>query len=615
MTAPGTPPQTAAPETDDQQTKTDFAQTGRGLRPLLRLWPWAKPYLPQLSIMFVAALIATLAGLALPLLTRSVVDGPIADGDKAALWWIGLIALGFGIIESFLIFIRRYMLTRGSLGVEADLRNDIYDHLQRLPISFHDRWQSGQLLSRAWGDLAMIRRFIGFSLVFILVNGLTFGVVVVVLLAMYWQLGIVVLLSAAPLVWMLYVFEKKFSVISHQIQEQRGDLATEVEEAAGGIRILKSFGRSRMAFLRYDVGARELNRLQLRRVKVLATIWALIEMHPQIVLAILLFFGGISVVSGSMTLGTFVAFISLFLLLQWPIASLGFLLADIQDAATAAARLFDVLDIDPDIADTEGIVTHPTTQSSASATLRFDNVGFKFADSDQFVLRGINLEITPGETVAIVGPTGSGKTTLTALVPRLYDVTEGAITIDGANIRDLSLERLRTEVAVAFEDPTLFSASVRENVAFGRPDASEEDIAEALEIAQATFVYDLPWGLDTRGGEQGMSLSGGQRQRVALARAVIGRPRVLVLDDPLSALDVHTEKLVEGALRRVLTATTGIVVAHRPSTVLLADRVALLQDGRITAIGTHSQLMQDVPAYRAILSKDADESSDLEETR
>ena len=281
-------------------------------------------------------------------------------------------------------------------------------------------------------------------------------------------------------------------------------------------------------------------------------------------------------------------------------------LAMAQEAMTAAARILEIFDTYPDIVDGPG-----EALATEGGHLRFEHVDFAFPDEpDKLVLRDVNLELRPGETIALVGATGSGKTVITALVPRLYDVTAGRITLDGVDVRDFTLERLRSFVATAFEEPTLFSMSARENHTHGRSDATEAEISEALSVAQAEFALDLPWGLDTRIGEQGMSLSGGQRQRLALARAVLAQPSVLVLDDTLSALDVHTEKLVEEALRRVLADTTGLIVAHRASTVMLADRVALLQHGTITHIGTHRELLDEVPAYRELLAADSD--ADLE---
>ena len=303
-----------------------------------------------------------------------------------------------------------------------------------------------------------------------------------------------------------------------------------------------------------------------------------------------------------MTVGELVAFVSLQLMLIWPIDALGWIIANGQEAMTAADRIYEVLDTPPSIVDRPGAPA--LRRSEVKGAVRFEDVRFSYPGAEHPVLRGIDLDVRPGETLAIVGATGTGKTTLVALVPRLIDVTAGRVMLDGRDIRDVTLDSLRSVIGVAFEESTLFSMSVRENLTLGHPDATEDEIAEALAVAQADFVYDLPWGLTTRVGEQGLSLSGGQRQRLALARAVLGKPRLLVLDDPLSALDVHTEALVEEALARVLHGTTAMLVVHRPSTVALADRVALLTDGVIAAVGTHSELLATVPAYRDVLVRD-----------
>ncbi|HEY2173146.1 MAG TPA: ABC transporter ATP-binding protein [Mycobacteriales bacterium] len=569
---------------------------------LWRLRTYVRPYLGHLLLMTAAAMLATGTQIAVPLLVRRVIDGPIHDGNRSAIIPLGLLALLFGVAEAALVFIRRWTTQGSSLGLETDVRRDLYRHLQRLPVSFHDRWQSGQLLSRATTDLSTVRRFIGFGLVFLVVNFATFIVVSVMLIVVYAPLGILVTLCALPLAWVSLRFERRYKKQARRVQDQQGEMATSVEESALGIRVIKSFGRRRLVFGKYDDQARDMRDFSMDKVHTLAVIWAVIEAHPQLVLTLVVLVGALAVAHGALTLGTLIAFVALFLLLLWPIESMGYLLATAQETVSATDRIFEVFDTPPTILDRPGA----TALTNAEGRVRFDGVGFTYPDSATPVLHDIDLTIEPGETVALVGATGTGKTSLTALVPRLYDVTAGAITIDGRDIRDLPVPNLRQIVATAFEDPTLFSASARENLTLGYPDATEEQVREALEVAQAEFVYDLPWGLDTRLGEQGLTLSGGQRQRLALARAIIGHPRVLVLDDPLSALDVHTEALVEEALRRVLSDSTALVVAHRASTVLLADRVALLQDGTITAVGTHHDLLQRVPAYRAILSQDSD---------
>ena len=563
---------------------------------------FVRPYYGYLTLMTVAALLATMAGIVVPLITRQVIDGPIRHGDRAAVWPLGGLALLFGLAEAVLVFLRRWTMSTSALGLETDVRNVLYRHLQRLPVAFHDRWQSGQLLSRATSDLSQIRRFIGFGLVFMVVNSATFVVVAGLLMAIYWPLAVLVVLLSLPLIWIMYKFEHLYRVRSRSVQDQQGELTTLVEESAGGIRTIKAFGRSGTVYGRYDEQARRMRDLEMGKIQLLALIWAIIEAHPSLVLAAIVPVGALAVVHGVLTIGTLVAFVSLFLLLLWPIASMGWLLASAQEAGTAADRVYEVLDSEPTITDRPG--ARPL--SRCEGRLRLEGVGFTYPGAGAPVLHDIDLDIQPGETVALVGATGSGKTTLVALVPRLYDVTAGRITLDGRDIRDLPLAALRVEVGTAFEEPTLFSASVRENLTLGRPEATEAEVTEALAISQAEFVYELPWGLDTRVGEQGLTLSGGQRQRLALARAVLGRPRLLVLDDPLSALDVHTEALVEEALRRVLAGTTGLVVAHRASTVLLADRVALLTDGTIGAVGTHHELLETVPEYRDLLSQEAE---------
>lgn len=472
-------------------------------------------------------------------------------------------------------------------------------------MSFHSQWQSGQLLSRATTDLSAIRRFSGFGMLFLLVNITQVTVTTLVLLHMYWPLGLVVAATAAPIVWLSMRFEKRYVVVSRRVQDQQGDLATLAEEGAVGIRVIKSFGRSGYVSRQYDDAARRLWHTSVDKVRLSAKFWTFLEMIPNCAVVVVLLLGAIGVGRGQLTPGELVAFITLMLSLVWPVASLGVILAMAQEAMTAAARVLEIYDTAADI------VSGTSVSSLARGHLRFEHVDFTFPGSDAQVLRDVNLDVAPGETVALVGATGSGKTALTSLVPRLYDVTGGRVTIDGIDVRDYSLQELRSLVATAFEEPTLFSMSARENLTLGRADATDEEIEEALDIAQAGFVRDLPWGLETRIGEQGMSLSGGQRQRLALARAVLAQPKVLVLDDTLSALDVHTEKLVEEALRRVLAETTGLVVAHRASTVLLADKVALLQDGTITHVGQHRDLLATVPAYRELLAADSEELEDV----
>ena len=552
--------------------------------------------------MTAAAMASELAPAAVPLIAQRVVDDAIKNDDRGALLPLAGLALLLGVLEAVAVLVRRWVMTRSALGLETDVRRDLYAHLQRLPVSFHDRWQSGQLLSRVTEDMSTIRRFIGFGLVFLVVNSTVCVVVGIMLAVAYWPLALLVAVSAVPLVVATLRFEKAYSVAARRAQDLNGELTTNVEEAAGGIRTVKSFGRRQLVLSRFLTEARRLQGAELAKIKVLAYFWALLEAHPQIVLGLIALGGSVAVAEGALTLGGLVAFVSLFLLLQWPVISLGWLIAQAQEAETAAERVYEVLDTEPTVVDRPGV----RPMATVTGRLRLEGVGFRYPGGQGDVLHDVDLDVAPGETVALVGATGSGKTTLTALISRLYDVTEGKVTLDGVDIRDLPLAQLREVVATSFEEPTLFSVSARENLTLGRPDATDEEVGEALHVAQADFVHDLPWGLDTRLGEQGLTLSGGQRQRLALARAVLGRPRVLVLDDPLSALDIHTEALVEEALRRILRDSTALVVAHRASTVLLADRVALLDGGTLVAVGTHSELLATVPAYRDLLAQESD---------
>jgi ATP-binding cassette, subfamily B, bacterial len=562
---------------------------------------YLRPYLKQMVWMLVAAAGATGASIVIPLVVQSVVDGPVTHHDTAGLYELGALALILGLLEAILIFIRRWTQSVSALGMEAAQRNDLYAHLQRLPIAFHDKWQSGQLLSRATSDLGTIRRFMSFGLIFLVVNIGTYITVIALLFKLYWPLATVVTICSIPLFFFSQSFTKHYFAASRRMQDQEGDLATLAEEAAQGLRTVKAYGRRWEVQKQFAGSAELLHDTAVRKARLLARTWARFDLVPNITLAIVLVGGAYAVAGGGMTIGALVAFVSLELMLIGPIDMLGWIIANLQESMTAADRIYEVLDSDVTIADRPD-ASSINTQNVAGA-VRFENVVFTFPDATEPVLRGINLEIRPGETLALVGVTGSGKSALISLVPRMHDVTGGRITIDGHDIRDLKLDNLRDLIGVAFEEPTLFSMSVRENLTLGRPDATDEQVTEALAIAQADFVFDLPWGLETRVGEQGLSLSGGQRQRLALARAVLGRPRVLVLDDPLSALDVHTEALVEEALARILVGSTALVVVHRPSTVALADRVALLQDGTLTAVGTHSELMK-LAAYADILSVD-----------
>ncbi|MFJ3308194.1 ABC transporter ATP-binding protein [Streptomyces sp. NPDC086549] len=578
------------------------------VRILLRLWPYVRPARARLFTAAFVAVVASCLGLVIPLVLKWMVDGPVADRDPGGVWLGALYLLLLGIAEALLFGLRRWLVARPLSHVEAEMRAKLYRHLQRLPVAFHDRWASGQLLSRATTDLMLLRMFLAFPLTFLLVNAVTILVGVIIMLQQDWTLGLVVLGPAVPVMWTCVVFERKYADVARLAQDQVGDLTTVVEESVLGIRIIKGFGRHRSQARAFRELTRTLRGTELHKARLLATIWGVIVTLPELAIGAALVLGSVRVADGHLSAGTLVAFLSTALALRWPVDSIGFLLAMSQEAATATERYFEVMDAEPeDLA----VTAEAGMPAPAPPGLRFEGVTFHYPDAPPDappVLDRVDLHIRPGESMALVGATGSGKTTLTALVPRLHEVTSGRITLDGQDITAMSREELRSKVAVAFEEPTLFSASVGENVLMGADDSSgAPELERALAVAQAEFAHALPQGTDTRVGEQGLSLSGGQRQRLALARAVVGRPRFLVLDDPLSALDVHTEAAVEAALRQVLADTTALIVAHRPSTVLLADRVALLSGGRITAVGTHHELLRGNTEYAHLMSGESEQ--------
>ncbi|WP_423922325.1 ABC transporter ATP-binding protein [Frigoribacterium sp. 2-23] len=588
-------------------------------RTLMRLYPYVKPALGRIILGAVAALVAAVVALVIPMVLQILVDGPLSSGDSSQVWPAFGVVLALGVVEAAMIMARRRLVLRPSTFVEADMRNGMYAKLQDLPVAFHDRWQSGQLLSRSVSDLSLIRRWLAFGIVLLVVNLITIVVGFAVLFFYSWLLGLIFVVASIP-VWVVGLkFEKQYSIVARRSQDQVGDLATSVEESVHGIRVLKAFGRGKHSLREFAKQADDLRGTEIKKARAIAGLWLWLLLVPDVAFGLCLLAGIWLASQGELTVGQLFAFFATATVLRWPVESIGFLLSMTFDTRTAVDRFFEVMDSENTVTDPEV----PATIPNPTGRLEFKKTHFRYQDSPaQFadLVNGVDLVLEPGETMALVGLTGSGKTTLISLVPRLYDVTGGEVLIDGVDVRDLTRQELRRHVGMAFEDATLFSASVRDNVLLGRPDlAGDPDEAdrvmrEALDIAQADFVERLPDGPDTRVGEEGLSLSGGQRQRLALARAIAARPAILVLDDPLSALDVDTEARVEAGLRRVLASTTSLIVAHRPSTVTLADRVALLENGVVTAVGRHSDLLATNEHYRYVISSlDEDDTNTREE--
>ncbi|WP_372710276.1 ABC transporter ATP-binding protein [Arthrobacter rhombi] len=573
---------------------------------LARLGPQIRPFAPRLIAGFLCALGAGVVALTIPQVLRTMVNSVLHVGGSTNDVWISaaIVAL-LGLAEAVLVFFRRVFVITPAARIETDLRIRLYRHLQRLPVAFHDKWGSGQLLSRSMADLGLVRRWLAFGSIMLIVSTVTVVVGLWFMFTSSWLLGLIYLVGAIPITIRAFYFRNVFRAASRLSQDQAGDLATNVEESVHGIRVIKAFGRGGQALEGFGIRARQLRDTEIKKARSLSGFLMLVVSVPEITLGAGLIVGVWLTAQGQLTVGDLVAFFATAAVLAGPVEGIGMLLGMTLTTKTALDRHFDVMD-------TENTIDSPASPESPArpeGRLSLRNVSFAFPDSRPGalpVLAGVDLEVEPGETMALVGVTGSGKSTLLQLVPRLYDVTGGAVVIDGIDIRQLDLDALRSTVSVAFEDTTLFSSSIADNVLLGAnlPPGQDplEALDEALEVAQAGFARELEDGVDTVIGEEGLSLSGGQRQRIALARAIAARPRVLVLDDPLSALDVKTEEAVTERLRSVLAGTTTLLVAHRPSTVMLADRVALLRAGRIDDVGTHTELLARNAHYRHVIA-------------
>ena len=496
------------------------------LRAIARVMPFVRPALPRIVIGAVAALAGGVVSLLIPQVIRWLIDGPLASGasgDPAALAPAVVLIVVLGVAEAAFIWLRRTLILVPSTHVEASMRRALYGRLQRLPVAFHDRWPSGQLLSRAVSDLNLIRRWFAFGAVLLVVNVITIGLGVVFLALISWPLALLFLVCSAPLWITAYRFERRYSVIARRSQDQAGDLATTVEESVHGIRVLKAFGRGPHALARFADQAEQLRGTELEKARAIAGIWFWLVLVPDVTFALALLGGVWLATQGALTAGDLVGFFATAAVLRFPVESIGFLLAMTLDTRAAIERVYEVFDAEETITDP----AQPATIEGGRGRLELRGVRFRYPDAapgSRDLLDGLDLVVEPGETMAIVGLTGSGKSTFTALASRLHDVTGGAVLLDGTDIRQLALADLRRRVGMAFEDATLFSASVRDNVLLGRPDLADDPaeaervLQEALDIAQAGFARELPEGVATTVGEEGLSLSGGQRQRPAPSR-------------------------------------------------------------------------------------------------
>ncbi|WP_454294324.1 ABC transporter ATP-binding protein [Salana multivorans] len=597
-------------------TRTDSHTPRSTPATMLRLLDWARPALPRIALGGATALLASLLALAIPQVLKVVIEGPLLHSSSVSgLVWATALVLVLGLLEAFLVWCRRVFIATAATGAEHDMRVDLYHRLLDLPIGFHNRTSGGQLIQRSMGDLSAVRRWIAFGFVMMVVSVVTIVAGVALMVVNAPPLGLLYLVGAIVMIVLTFRLRRSYGEAARRARDQAGDLATNVEESVQGIRVLKAFGRGEDAHEDFLSQADELRRTELVKAGAQARITAVLTILPESLLAISLGLGAWLVVEGRLTIGGLSAFFVTAAVVNRPVEMLGNLLAMTLDARAALDRYLDVIDLPNPLTDPSDPAPLPEPATAEGSSVELRDVVVQLSPNEPPVLSGLDLTLPPGRTTALVGLTGSGKSTLLALLPRLLDPTAGSVRLDGADVRTISRRDVRTIVAPAFEDSVLFSSTVRDNVLMGADTEDERRLNEALEAAQADFVADLPEGVDTVIGEEGLSLSGGQRQRLSLARAIAAQPRVLVLDDPLSAVDVATETAATDALRRILPGTTTLVVAHRPSTVALADHVVVLENGRITGEGTHAELLAGHPHYRYVLTAMEQEHEEAQQAR
>ncbi|HYY75173.1 MAG TPA: ABC transporter ATP-binding protein [Gaiellaceae bacterium] len=567
----------------------------RPLRTFVRLLGFLRPYRWSLAASVVLAIGSQGAGMTIPALTGLVIDDAIGNRDEGELVFLVSLVAVAGLARGLFLMGRRFIAGRQALGVEFDMRNALYTHLLRLSWGFYDRHQTGQLMSRATVDLQGVRFFLGYGLIFFGQHILTIVAVTAILFVYDWQLALIALAITPVLVAVAYLYSRASHPILKEVQQRMGDMTTVAEESIVGVNVVKAFAQERREEAKFERRSEAVFDESLRATRQRAFYVPVLSFLPLLAQAAVLLAGGHQVVNGGLTLGAFIAFNVYVLMLVMPLRMLGMWIGQAQRAAASGERIFEILDEPEEVADSPDAAPLPP----GDGRLRFEGVTFGY-DSERPVLREIDLEIEPGTTVALIGHTGSGKTTLTALVPRFYDVQRGRVLLDDADVRNVRLADLRRAIGIVSQDPFLFSATVRENIAFGAPGASDEDVVRAARMAQADeFIRELPEGYDTVIGERGITLSGGQRQRLAIARAILVDPRVLVLDDATASVDATTEARIRLGLREAMKGRTTLIVAHRLSTISLADEIVVLDHGRVSARGTREELAED-PVLRDI---------------
>jgi ATP-binding cassette subfamily B protein len=561
-----------------------------------RLLGFAAAHRRLLVWSIVLALAAQAFALAIPSFTGRAIDGAIRPHDRSQLWLYVWLIVAAGATSGSLMVARRLIAGRLSLNVEYDLRQSLYTHLQGMSFGFYDKHQTGQLLSRATSDVSAVRMFLGYGLVFITQYGASLIAASALLLVTSWQLALITFVLLPPIAIVATRYSRRSHPVLRDIQQRIADVTTQAEESIVGVRVVKAFAQEDAEAARFNARTERVFERELDSARIQARYSPLLDLLPQLAFAVIILAGGLLVIDGHLTLGGFVTYNLYLALLIWPLRMIGMWIGQYQRAVASGERIFQVLDETSDISDPELPVELP----AGDGELRFEGVTFGY-DAERPVLRGLELAVAPGSTVAVIGRTGSGKTTLASLIPRFYDPQQGRVTLDGADVRDLRLADLRGAIATVGEDTFLFSTTVAGNIAYGCPGATREDVVEAARKAQAhEFIEALPRGYDTVVGERGLTLSGGQRQRLSIARALLVDPRVLILDDATASVDASTEARIRRALQTVMEGRTTIIVAHRLSTIALADEIVVLEDGRVAARGRHEDLVDSNAVYAEI---------------
>ena len=565
-------------------------------RTFRRLLGFLRPYKASLVVSTVLAVLSQAAAIAIVVLVGEAIDGIDARRGTGTLAWLVAAIVAVGVVKAALMVGRRVISGRQALAIEKDMREGLYGHLLRLSFGFYDRHQTGQLMSRATVDLQSVRFFLGFGLIFFFQHALTVVSVTAVLFVVEWRLALIALAITPVIVAVAYRYSHVSHPVLRDVQQRLGEVATVAEESIVGVHVVKAFAQEERRQADFERASGGVFAETVRAFRQRAIYVPLLAFLPMLAQAAVLLAAGRMVVSGALTLGQFFLFNLLLAMLIVPLRSLGMWVGQAQRATASGERIFEVMD------EPEGVDDRPGARElpDGPGAIRFENVSFGYA-AGRPVLEGIELEIEAGRTVALIGHTGSGKTTLAALVPRFYDAGEGRILVDGVDVREVTRRSLRREIGVISQDPFLFSATVRENIAFGVLEATDAQVEQAARAAQAhEFVEQLPQGYDTVIGERGITLSGGQRQRLAIARALVIDPRILILDDATASVDATTEALIRAGLREATQGRTTIIIAHRLSTIALADEIVVLERGRIAARGTQTELLATNAVFREI---------------